>query len=158
MLILAFVLVLGCLTSVRAPQATAPTSKDVTALAQEAYGQLAQVYRSGGNTPELVGRLNDALELIQEARIKRLSGDQAGAVVLEEQARVVILGVMSEIPSVQQKVQRESPDRIIMTILCVPVVVVLSTFVFYVALRTWRWYEKARLFEMRIVENKKESD
>lgn len=158
MLLLVLMLGLAGLVSRGALLATGQTSDDPTALARQAFGDLASIYRSGGSAPELVAKLNVALELIQEARSKRLSGDEAGALALEEKARVAISEVLSEIPAAQEKAQRESTNKAFTVILYVPVVVALSTFVFYAALKTWRWYEKTKLFEMRIVEKKEEKD
>ncbi len=155
MFILAIVLILACSTAIGTPRATPSTSEDVTALAQETYGRLAQIYRSGGSAPELIGRLNDALGLVHEAQLKRLSGDESGAVALEEQARVIILQVASEASSVQQKAQQDSTNRTVIAIVTVPLVSAISTLVFYAALRTRRRHEKARVFGMRIVEKKK---
>jgi len=138
--------------------ATAQTSEDLTGLSREAFGRLAEVYNSGGDAPGLVAKLNRALELVQEARLKRLSGDEAGALVLEEQARVSISEILNEIPSAQQQARQRSMARTLTVLVPVPVVVALSTFVFYVALRTWRWYDRTKLFEMTIVEKRKEED
>jgi len=46
--------------------------------------------------------------------------------------------------------------RTILVLTTVPLVVVASTFLFYVSLRTWRWYERMKLYAMRIVEKKTE--
>jgi len=146
------------LASRGAQLATGQTSEDPTGSARQAFAQLAGIYRSGGNAPELVAKLNVALELIQEARSKRLDRDQVSALALEEKARVAISEVLGEIPAAQEKAQRESTNRTLMVLLYVPAVVALSTFIFYVALRTGRWYEKTKLFEMRIVEKREEKD
>jgi len=138
--------------------ATAQTSDDIEGLSREAFGRLAEVYDSGGDAPELVARLNLALELVEEARLKRLGGDEANALALEEQARVVVTEMVAEIPAAQQEAQRQSMTRTLTVLVLVPVVVALSTFTFYVALRTWRWYDRTKLFEMRIVEKRKEED
>jgi hypothetical protein len=65
---------------------------------------------------------------------------------------------MNEVPAAQQKAQAESTTRAILVFVPIPLVVAVSTFLFYSALRTWRWYEKTKLFEMRIVEKKKTED
>jgi hypothetical protein len=158
MLVLVLVSQIGSIASSDASQPSASTSEELTDSARQVFSQIAGIYRSGGSAPELVAELNSALELIREARYKRLGGDESGALVLEEQARLALSNIMNKIPAAQQKAQHEATIRTIMVIVYVPVVVALSTFIFYVALRTWRWYEKSRLFEMRIVEKKKEMD
>jgi len=158
MLVLVLVSGIGRIASSDASQPSASTSEELTDLARQAFSQIAGIYRSGGSAPELVAELNSALELIREARYRRLGGDESGALVLEEQARLALSDIVDKIPAAQQKAQHEATIRTIMVIVYVPVVVALSTFIFYVALRTWRWYEKSRLFEMRIVEKKKEMD
>ena len=158
MLVLVLVSGIGRIASSDASQPSASTSEELTDSARHVFSQIAGIYRSGSAAPELVAELNSALELIREARYKRLGGDESGALVLEEQARLALSDIMNKIPAAQQKAQHEATIRTIMVIVYVPVVVALSTFIFYVALRTWRWYEKSRLFEMRIVEKKKEMD
>jgi len=158
MLLLVLILGLTGLVGRGAQLVTGQTSEDPTALARQAFARLAGIYRSGANVPELVAKLNVALELIQEARSMRLDGDEAGALALEEKARVAISEVLSEIPAAQEKAQSESTNRTLTVLLYVPAVVALSTFIFYAALRAWRWYEKTRLFEMRIVEKKEQKD
>ena len=158
MLVLVLVSGIASIASTNASQPSASTSEELTDLTRQALSQIAGIYRSGGSAPELVAELNSALELIREARYRRLGGDESGALVLEEQARLALSDIVDKIPAAQQKAQHEATIRTIMVIVYVPVVVALSTFIFYVALRTWRWYEKSRLFEMRIVEKKKEMD
>ena len=158
MLLLVLILGFAGLAGKGAQLVRGQTSEDPSDLARQAFTQLAGIYRSDGNAPELVAKLNVALELIQEARSRKLDGDEAGALALEEKARAAISEVLSEIPVAQERAQRESTQRTLTVLLSVPVVVALSTFIFYAGLRTWRWYEKTKLFEMRIVEKKEEKD
>lgn len=65
---------------------------------------------------------------------------------------------MKDVSVAQQRAGRDSMSRTVVIVSLVPVVVILSTFMFYGGLRTWRWYEKTRLFGMRIVEKKKVED
>jgi len=157
-LVLALIFSTGGLAVAAASLASAQDSEEITGLSRETFGRLAEVYNSGGDAPGLVSRLNRALELVQEARLKRLSGDEAGALALEEQARVSISEISDEIPAAQQQARQRSMVRALTVLVSVPVVVAVSTFIFYVALRAWRWYDKAKLFEMRIVEKRKEED
>ena len=158
MLATALILSMAGIMIATASLATSQTPDDLNGLTREAFGQLAGVYRSGGSAPELVSKLNLALELIQQARFKRLGGDEASALVLEQRAHVVISEILEEEPAAQQEAQRQSTTRTLSVFLSVPVVVTLSTLVFYTTMRTWRWYEKTKLFEMRIIGKKKEND
>jgi len=149
------ILAVGVLVNMEIQLANSQASENLTALTYEAFSQIAGVYQSGGEAPELVAKLNVAIQRIQEGRLMRSQGDEAGAVRLEEEVRKEISDIMSSIPAARQKAHQDSTTRIIRTFVSVPAVVALSTLIFYVGLRTWRWYEKIRLFEMRIVEKKK---
>ena len=158
MLILSLILSAGGVVVSVASLVAAQTPDDIIVISQETFGRLAEVYNSGGDAPELVAKLNDALQLAQEARLKRLSGDEAGGLALEEQARVAISEISDEIPAAQQQARQRSMARTLTVLVSVPVVVALSTLIFYVALKGWRWYDKTKLFEMTIVEKNKEED
>jgi hypothetical protein len=133
-------------------------SLDLTASSYQAFNRLTQVYESGGIAPDLVAKLNVAIAQIQGAKILRAQGNDTGAAKLEQQAQSTITEVENAAPAAQLKAQQESISRTLLVIASIPVVVVVSTLIFYAALRTWRWYEKAKLFEMRIVEKKKTED
>ena len=143
--------------SIMLPQANMQNA-DLTASSHQAFRELTQVYQSGGTAPDLVVKLNVAIAQIQEARIMRAQGNGTGAAKLEEQARSVIVEVENAIPVARENAQEESTTRALFVIASIPVVVILSTLIFYAALRTLRWYERAKLFEMRIVEKKKTED
>ena len=66
--------------------------------------------------------------------------------------------IMSEAPAAQQKAALDSTTRTIVVVASIPVVVAASTLIFYVTLRTWRWYERMKLFEMRIVVGEKKTE
>lgn len=131
---------------------------DPTASSYQAFNRLAQVYESSGTAPDLVAKLNVAIAEIQEAKILRAQGNSTGAANLEQQAQSTISEVENAVPAAQLKAQQESTSRTLFVIASIPVVVIVSTLIFYATLRTWRWYEKARLFEMRIVEKKETKD
>ncbi len=143
--------------SVVAPQAHTQ-GPDLTASSFQAFNQLAQVYESGGAAPDLVAKLNVAIAQIQEAKILRAQGNSTGAANLEQQAQSTISEMENAIPAAQLKAQQESTSKTIFVIASIPVVVIVSTLIFYTTLRTWRWYERAKLFEMRVVEKKKTED
>ena len=153
-----FVLIMTSLVGEAALQVIISPPEDPTNMSRNVFAHLSDVYRSGGNAPDLVARLNAALELIDEGRLKRLNGEESQAVLLEEKARVIMTGIVDELPAAQQRAQRDATAKILLVVITVPVVVVLSTSLFFAALRTWRWYEKTKLFEMEIVEKKKEKD
>jgi hypothetical protein len=92
--------------------------------------------------------------MIQSARIKRAQGDIPGAIKLEDQARALIQPVLDSIPGAQAEASRSSSNRIYSTVALIPVVVLGSTIVFYAGLWSWRYYEKLKLYEMRIIEKK----
>jgi hypothetical protein len=145
------------LLGIMVPKVTTQTS-DLVASSYHTFNLLADVYRLGGAAPELVAKLNIALEQMQEARIKRAQGDEAGAARLEEQARSTIAEIENAIPAAQQRAERDSATRMLFVLASIPVAVIISTFTFYLALSTWRRYERLKLYEMRIVENKKSED
>lgn len=124
---------------------------DVSALSYQAFNQLALVYRSGGTAPGLVSRLNVALGLIENAHLKRAQGDTANAVRLEDQARSIIEQLSPETIAAQQQAVHDSTLRAQVAYGEAALVVALLTVGFYGSLRLWRWYEKERLYEMRIL-------
>jgi len=132
--------------------------EDTQSLAFQAFTGLADVYKRGGEAPDLVAKLNTAIDLIQQAQINRNNGDSAGAAALEEQARTQITEVIGKISAAQQDTDRVNANRTLTTILLIPISVAVSTFIFYFALRTWRTYEKLKLYEMTIVEKRKTQD
>ena len=148
-------LVIGALLGMRALPATTQGSDELTTLTRQAFNEVSKVYELGGQSPDLVARLNIALELIEQARLLRLQGDQTGAARLEEEARGIVSEVISAVPEAREKAESESRARVLGVLVLIPVVVALCTFIFIAGLRTWRLYEKAKLFEMRIVEKKK---
>jgi ABC-type enterochelin transport system substrate-binding protein len=145
------------LFSVVLPQANMQNA-NLTASSYQAFSQLAQVYRSGGTAPDLVAKLNVAITKIQEAQVARGRENVTGAVSLEEQARSAIAEVENAIPAAQASAQQQSATRTLFVAATIPVAVFISAFIFYASLRTWRWYEKEKLFEMRIVEKKETED
>jgi len=126
--------------------------EDIQSSVFQAYVGLANVYGRGGQSPDLVARLNAAIDLAEQAKVKRENGDMIGAASLENQAETEIIGVMSEIPAAQQNATQVSSTRTLAVAALVPVSVIVSTFVSYAVLRTWRAYEKRQLYEMRIIE------
>jgi len=151
-LLIAIVLFLTSL----APRAGSEASSNPVDLSYQAFTQLASVYRSGGQAPDLVTKLNSALGMIQDARVKRAQGDVADANILDNEAASTIQSVLAAIPAAQKEAARDSAVRTVTTVALIPVVVALSAFMFYATLRTWRYYEKMKLYEMRIVEKKTE--
>jgi hypothetical protein len=139
-----------------APHANSQASSNPVDLSYQAFTQLASVYRSGGQAPDLVAKLNSALGMIQDARIRRAQGDLTDANKLEDEAGSTIQSILAAIPTAQEKAARDSTIRTITIVTLIPVVVALSTFIFYATLRTWRSYERMKLYEMRIVEKKTE--
>lgn len=130
---------------------------DVATASYQAFDHLAAVYSSGGSTPDLVSRLNSALSLIETARIERLQGNVSNASTLEDQARSIIVQLSNQIPAAQQQAVQEANLRAETVVGAGALVVGLLTFCFYGTLRVWRWYEKEKLFEMRILgENTKD--
>jgi hypothetical protein len=134
------------------PQVTTQTSQDVTSLSYRAFSELAQVYRSGTKADDLVHTLNDAINLIQQATVERLTGNETGANALDERARSTIEIVLAAAPAAQREAQIQSQFRTVLIITFVPLAVFLSTFLFVIALKIWRYHEHSKFYEMRIVE------
>jgi len=149
-------LVALCVFEIR--NAETQVSEDAVTESYKVFTQLAGVYSAGGEAPSLVAKLNSALELIAESRYRRSIGDDAGASKLDDQSRAMMAEVAAQIPAAIETARRDSALRRIIVIAWIPVVVAILTFGFHVALRVWRWYEKAKLYEMRIVEKKKDQD
>lgn len=141
---------------VATPHAVSQGANDATTLSYQAFSQLANVYRTRGQAPDLVAKLNDALGMIQEAQIKRAHGDITGANRLEDQAKSTIQSVLSAMPAAQDQAISASNMKTLTILASIPIIVVLSTLAFYAALRVWRYYEKLKLYEMKIVEKKTE--
>jgi hypothetical protein len=143
--------------SVTVPQARSQ-SAGLTSSSFQAFDQLQQVYQIGGTAPDLVAKLNVAIAEIQEAKILRTQGNQSGAANLEQQAQSMITQLESAIPPAQLTAREESTSRTILVIVSVPLAVIVSSLMFYTTLRIWRWYQREKLFEMRIVYDKKAED
>jgi len=124
----------------------------------QVFTQLAKIYRSGGSASDLVAKLNSAIQLIQNATMKRAEGNTVEALKLESQARSTFSEIMAQIPSRQQQAENETTLRTITVLLFIPLVVLASTFLFFLGLKAWRSYERTKLYEMRIVDKKKTED
>lgn len=134
-----------------APHALTQQPESLDSLSYRAFSGLATVYRQGGQSPELLAKLNQALGLVDEARLKLLQGDGAGATKLQAQANSVLTDVLNQTPAVQQIAANERTVKTWLTVGMVPIAVLLSTLFFLGSLTTWRRYEKSHLFEMRII-------
>ena len=133
------------------PHALTQQPESLDALSYRAFSGLATVYRQGGQSPELVAKLNQALVLMDEAHLKLLQGNGADASNLQGQANSLLTDVLNQTPAMQQRAANERTVKAWLTVGMVPVAVLLSTLLFYTSLTTWRRYEKSRLFEMRII-------
>jgi len=140
------------LVSIICAQESAPS------LTFQAFTGLADIYKRGGEAPDLVAKLNTAIDLIQQAQMKRNGGDDTQAAALDIEARTQITEVIGNIPAAEQTADRAAHSSTLAVILLIPVSVVVSTFIFYVALRTWRAYGRLKLYEMTIIEKKKAQD
>lgn len=146
----------AALTSLTAPNTTAQTPEGLSILTYKAFSQVAEIYHTGGNAPDLVAKLNDVLQLIHEAQLKRSKGDVTTALKLEDQARTEDKDIMNEATAAQQIAENDASTKTLLAILGVPLSAGLSTYLFYAALRARRWYDKGRLYEMIIIERPKE--
>ncbi len=141
----------AALTLSATPPIVGQSFAQIDILSYQAFAQLSTIYQSGSQAPALVGKLNDALNLIQDANISRSEGDQARAFQLESQANAQLLTILSEAPGLTLEAQRDAAIRVYSVVTEGIIVIVSSTFLFYVMLGTWRSYEKAKLYEMEIV-------
>lgn len=123
----------------------------VDGLSYQAFSGLATVYQQGGQSPELVAKLNQALALMDVANLRIMQGDQPGASSLQAQANSLLTNVLNQVPAAQQTAANQRTVKTLVIVSLVPAAVLLSTFLFYISLTAWRRYEKARLFEMRII-------
>jgi hypothetical protein len=147
-LVLALVVAL-LLINVATPART--QTSEVSGLSYQAFQQLSRVYTSGGSAPQLVRQLNTAITIIEDARIKVIQGDTVTATRLENQARSIINTISPEITAAQQAAIRNSTSTAEFTIAEASLVVAVSTLGFLGTLLVWRWYEKEKLFEMKII-------
>jgi hypothetical protein len=138
------------------PHGATQNDQDIADLSYRAFSELAQVYRSGGEAHDLVSKLNAAIRMIQQGKIERVTGNETGAIALDARASSAIEIVLAAIPAAQQEAQTQLLIRTIIVIVLVPSSVFLSTFLFAIALKVWRDYERSKLYEMRIVEVKAE--
>jgi hypothetical protein len=155
--LLLLIVAIVSLFSLMLPQANMQNA-DLTVSSYRAFSELAQVYQSGGTAPDLVAKLNVAVAKIQEAQVARAQGNVKGAAGLEQQAGSAIAEVEGAIPAAQASAQQQSATRTLFVVATIPVAIFVSTFIFYASLWAWRWYEKEKLFEMRIVEKKETED
>lgn len=153
LLLVATLLLVGSIAS----RANSQTLSNPTDLSYEAFRQLTAVYRTGGQAPDLVAKMNSALSMVEEAHIKRTQGDIGDANRLENEAGSTIQSVLTAIPTAQEKAASDSANKVLTVIALVPVGILLSTLIFYATLRTWRYYERLKFYEMRIVEKKSEA-
>jgi CHASE3 domain sensor protein len=100
--------------------------------------------------------MNTALEQIQEARVEAALGQTAEAQALQDQARGTLEKIITESPGAQQQAQLEATRRSTVVLAFIPITVVVCTVASYVAVRVWRRYDRSRLYEMRIVNEKKD--
>jgi hypothetical protein len=144
------------LVSLAIPHGTSQTDQDVLDLSYRAFSELKQVYSSGGEARNLVSELNDAIHMIQLGKIERMTGNETGANALYHRAATTIQTVLRATPAVQRQAQSGLLIRTIIVVLLVPSGVFVSTFLFTIALKLWRDYERSKFYEMRIVEVKAE--
>ncbi|MGD0176591.1 MAG: hypothetical protein ABSC50_07185 [Candidatus Bathyarchaeia archaeon] len=154
-LFLLLVAILSLFGSVALP-AYSQTSNP-TDLSYLAFRQLLLVYQSGGQASDLVARMNSALSMIEEAHNDRIQGNTADANRLENEAGSAIQDVLAAIPAAQGKAASDSANNVLTVVALVPLGILVSTLIFYATLRTWRSYERLKLYEMRIVEKKTEA-
>ena len=128
---------------------------DPQSLAYQAYTGLANVYSKNGAAPDLLDKLNSAVDLIQRSKVAQDKGDSTLAAQLNEQARTQLTEVINQIPQAQQNANLAASNTMLTTILLIPISTAIATFIFYVAVRTWRGYERLKLYEMEIVEKEK---
>lgn len=156
-LFMLLITILFLLSSV-APHAVGQTqNNDTTDLSYAAFRQLVAVYRSGGQAPNLVAEMNSALSMMEEAQNRRSQGDINDANRLQNEAASTIQSVLSAIPAAQEKAASDSAKKVLTVVALVPVGILALTLIFYATLRTWRYYERLKLYEMRIVEKKAET-
>ena len=134
-----------------APHVLTQQSESIDVLSYRAFSGLATIYQQGGQSPELVAKLNQALGLIDEAHLKLLQGNDADATSLQGQANSILTGVLNQVPAAQQTAATERTWRTLTIVGLIPLAVLLSTLLFYASLRMWRRYEKSQLFEKRII-------
>jgi len=139
-----------------APQVSPQQQQDLTSASEHAFVGLFNVYQSGGQAPDLLAKLNAALELIQAAGDDRVQGNLTGAAVLEMQARLILKEVEQGSPAAQEQALESTRNKTYAVIASVPIAVIISTVAFYYGLRVWRLYEKKKLFEMEIIGEKAE--
>jgi len=134
-----------------APHALTQQPASTEALSYRTFSGLATIYQQGGQSPQLVAELNQALGLMDEAHVKLLQGNDADATKLEGQANSILTDVLNQTPAAQQTAANDRTWRILTTVSLIPLAVLLSTLLFYISLRVWRRYEKSQLFEKRII-------
>jgi hypothetical protein len=145
------ILLLVVILTLTSVEPTKTQTSEVSALSYQAFNQLAQVYRSGGTSPKLVALLNNGLVLVEEARAKRAQSDAVSAAVLESQARAIFVQMSPQISFAQQDAIRNATSRV--QILFVETALTVCTLMagLYGGILLYRWYEKERLFEMKIL-------
>jgi len=134
-----------------APYALTQQQEGLDVVSYRAFSGLATVYQEGGQAPDLVAKLNQALALMDEANLKLVQGNGSEASKLQEQANSLLTNVLNQVPTAQQTAANERTMKTWTIVSFVPVAVLLSTLLFYFSLTAWRRYEKSRLFEMRII-------
>ena len=127
-------------------------NSDVFHQSYHTFVQLALLYKVGGTAPTIVAQMNVAIGLIELAREKRALGDVANATILENHARTIMGEVSPQILTAQQEAAQNSTARMQVDVLDAVLLVVVLTVGFYANLLILRWYEKEKLFEMKIVD------
>lgn len=122
------------------------------ASSQEAFLRIQGADGEGGNVTAIAERFNEALGLLDRARVFMDEGLLDQAVTSAEGAQGVFRSVGSEAEVLRIQAAADASTRRITVLLTAPVVVILITVSSYVLIRVWQRRRIERTMEMEIRE------
>ena len=122
------------------------------AYSEEAFLHIHEVDRVGGNVTALAVRFNEALELVDRARMFIGDGLANEAVISAESAQGIFKGLGSEAEVLGIQAASEASARRTAVLLAAPVIVTLMTVLSYLLIRSWQRRRMERTMEMEVRE------
>lgn len=119
---------------------------------QEAFLQIKGANQEGGNVTALAGRFNEALELLDRAKVLMDEGLLDQAVASAESAEGLFKAVGSEGEVLRVQAAADASTWRTAVLLAAPVAVILITVFSYVLIRVWQRRRMERTMEMEIRE------
>lgn len=122
------------------------------AYSEEAFLEIREADRVGGNVTALAVRFDEALELVDRARMFIEEGLADEAVISAESAQSIFKGLGSEAEFLGIQAATEASARRTAVLLAAPLIVTLMTVLSYLLIRSWQRRSIERTMEMEVRE------